>query len=89
MTENFEHLQDIESPEAISKFIVSEINNEQFPQVKAHFEWIIENSSNNEVITAATNIVNKVKVIMSLWKNNFSWEIIKSTTNDYHYSMTW
>ncbi len=86
MTEKFEHLQDID-PKDISKLLVEEIYDEQYPQVKAHFEWIIEKSSNKEVITAATNIVSKVDIIMNLWKNNFSWEVLAATSDDYSNQM--
>ncbi len=85
----FEHLHDIDlTPENIKKLNPEEIKPKHLPKLKAMFDWYKEKSSNPEVVLASNNILWQIDAIMNLWKNNFSWEVIRATADDYNYSMT-
>lgn len=83
-TEKFQHLRDIDTKsENIKRFLVDQIYEGHYPQVKAHFEWIKAISSNKEVISAANDILAKIENIMTLWQTKFSWEIMAATSDGY------
>jgi hypothetical protein len=85
----FPHLDNKDpNPDNMKKLLVDQIFEWNYPQVKAHFEWLKEKySSNKKVASAASEILAKIDIIMNLWKSRFSWEIMSATADDYKNKM--
>lgn len=80
---NFEHLENIESPEAISNFLVGEVYKENFPKVREHIIKTFEKSSNPDVILAMNSVIAQIDNIVWLWKPQKTSEITRASADDY------